>query len=316
MDQKSFHTPAMAAQVIELLAPIESGLVLDATFGGGGHSRALIEAIPGVQILALDRDPASQSRAETANVRFVATDFRNIAQVAAEEGVHELAGALFDLGMSSHQLDEAGRGFSYRAAGPLDMRMGPDATLAAADVVNGLSRNELAGILRRYGEERFSGRIADAIVAARPIENTIRLAEVVASAVPAPARRRGHPARRTFQAIRIHVNDELEALRIGLDATIALLRPEGRIVVISYHSLEDRIVKQRFASGSAGCTCPPDMPVCACGTVVELRVLTRRPLRPAEEEVIANPRARSARLRAAERVNMSRDDWGPAGDAA
>jgi 16S rRNA (cytosine1402-N4)-methyltransferase len=316
MDQKSFHTPAMTAEVIELLAPIESGLVLDATFGGGGHSRALIEAIPGVRILALDRDPASESRAATANVRFVATDFRNIARVVVEEGVDELAGALFDLGVSSHQLDEARRGFSYRAAGPLDMRMDPDAALAAADVVNGLSRTELAGILRRYGEERFSGRIADAIVAARPIEDTIRLAEVVASAVPAPARRRGHPARKSFQAIRIYVNDELEALRIGLDATIALLRPEGRIVVISYHSLEDRIVKQRFASGSVGCTCPPDMPVCGCGTVVELRVLTRRPLRPTEDEVTANPRARSARLRAAERVDMSRDDWGPAGDAA
>jgi 16S rRNA (cytosine1402-N4)-methyltransferase len=218
-------------------------------------------------------------------------------------------GVLFDLGVSSHQLDTARRGFSYQRAGPLDMRMGSPAgdsfdgePRSAADIVNGADRAELARIIRRYGEERFAGRIADAIVAARPIGDTVRLAEVVAGALPAPARRRGHPARRTFQAIRIAVNDELAALADGLDAAIEALAGGGRIVVIAYHSLEDRIVKRRLVAGSRGCVCPPELPVCVCDTAAELRLLTRKPLRPGVAEASANPRARSAVLRAAERI--------------
>ncbi|MDH3470247.1 MAG: 16S rRNA (cytosine(1402)-N(4))-methyltransferase RsmH [Acidimicrobiia bacterium] len=299
MDQ-DYHQPVMVQEVIDLLAPIENGLVLDATFGGGGHSRALFAAIPAVQILGLDRDPASITQSE--GLKVITADFRDLDRVVAEEGAHELAGALFDLGVSSRQLDDADRGFSYQGSGPLDMRMGPGSGITAADVVNETDQLELAGILRRYGEEQMAGRIAAAIVAARPIKDTIRLAEVVAGSVPAAVRRRGHPARKTFQAIRIYVNDELEALTQGLDAAIELLRPGGRIVVIAYHSLEDRIVKRRFNSGATGCTCPPEFPVCTCGTVVELRVLTRKPMRPSDAEVEGNRRARSARLRAAEKA--------------
>jgi 16S rRNA (cytosine1402-N4)-methyltransferase len=216
-------------------------------------------------------------------------------------------GVLFDLGVSSHQLDTPRRGFSYRRAGPLDMRMGSPAgdnvePRSAADIVNRADRAELARIIRRYGEERFASRIADAIVAARPIGDTVRLAEVVAGAIPAPARRRGHPARRTFQAIRIAVNDELAALADGLDAAIDALAGGGRIVVIAYHSLEDRIVKRRLVAGSRGCVCPPELPVCVCDAAAELRLLTRKPLRPGVDEASANPRARSAVLRAAERI--------------
>lgn len=309
MDHDTHHEPVMVQEVVDLLAPIASGLVLDATFGGGGHSRALSAAIPGVRILGLDRDPESISRAK--GVRVVTADFRHLEQAVREEGANELAGALFDLGVSSYQLGDPGRGFSYRAAGPLDMRMGPGAAVSAADVVNETEQVELAQIIRRYGEEAFAGRIAAGIVAARPIKDTLRLAEVVADSVPASARRRGHPARKTFQAIRIYVNDELEALRHGIDAAIGLLRPGGRIVVISYHSLEDRIVKRRFAEGAKGCTCPPEFPVCSCGTVVELRLLTRKPVRPSSAEVDRNRRARSARLRAAE-TTQSHDG----GDAA
>ncbi len=282
-----------------MFAPVAPGLVLDATFGGSGHTRALLEAAPGLEVLAMDRDPAAAANAADLDVEFHQGDFRDAA--SAIDG-RPLAGALFDLGVSSHQLDEAARGFSYRQDGPLDMRMGPDAPLDAATIVNTWSQSELAGLIRRYGEERFASRIAAAIVRSRPLRTTAQLAEAVAGSVPAAARRRSHPARRTFQAIRIAVNDELGALEEGLEAAIAALRPGGRVAVISYHSLEDRIVKRRFAAGARGCVCPPELPVCACGKTAELRVLTRKPVRPSEEEARANPRARSARLRAAEKV--------------
>jgi 16S rRNA (cytosine1402-N4)-methyltransferase len=220
----------------------------------------------------------------------------------APPGGGRLMGALFDLGVSSHQLDSPERGFSYRGAGPLDMRMGADSPETAADIVNGADRDELVRIIRRYGEERFAARIADAIVAARPVDDTARLADVIATAVPAPARRRGHPARRTFQALRIAVNDELEALAAGLDTAIDALAPGGRLVAISYHSLEDRLVKRRLAAGSRGCVCPPDLPECRCDATAELRLLTRKPVRPGLAETGGNPRARSALLRAAEKI--------------
>ncbi len=294
-----YHRPALVEEVVGLLAPVAPGLVLDATFGGGGHTRALLAAAPGLQVLAMDRDPAATANAGDLDVEFHQGDFRDAAAALAGR---PLAGALFDLGVSSHQLDEGVRGFSYRNDGPLDMRMGPDAALDAATIVNTWSHADLARVIRRYGEERFAGRIAAAIVRSRPLRTTAELAEAVAGSVPAAARRRSHPARRTFQAIRIAVNDELGALEDGLDAVIAALRTDGRVAVISYHSLEDRIVKRRFAAGARGCVCPPELPVCACDNTAELRLLTRKPVRPSEAEAAANPRARSARLRAAEKV--------------
>jgi len=209
-------------------------------------------------------------------------------------------GVLLDLGISSHQVDTAGRGFSYRRSGPIDMRMGPDVPISADGLVNELDHGELRDLIQRFGEERYAGRIAGAIVAARPIHDTATLAAVIASAVPAAARRAGHPARKTFQALRIATNAELDALSTGLDAAIDLLRPGGRICVISYHSLEDRIVKRRFVDGSTGCICPPGLPVCGCGQKAELVNLGR--IKPSADEIAANPRSRSAVMRTAEKV--------------
>ncbi len=300
---RDYHVPVMADRVRHWLAPID-GTIVDATFGGGGHSRVLLEANDRNEVLALDRDPdAGLEAARMGNrVSFRLADFRTLGAVLREEGLDEIDGAVFDLGVSSHQLDVGERGFSYRRRGPLDMRMGPDATLDAAVIVNEWSEARIAGVISRFGEERFARRIARAIVAARPITDTLELAAVVADAVPARARDHGHPARRTFQALRIAVNDELAAFTDALDVALRVLRRGGRIVVISYHSLEDRIVKRRFAAGAAGCTCPPDFPVCVCDTVAELRLLTRGGETPDPAEIELNPRARSARLRAAEKV--------------
>jgi 16S rRNA (cytosine1402-N4)-methyltransferase len=253
-------------------------------------------------VLGIDRDPDAGGRMDDPRLTLVPANYRDLTRVLGDEAVPELSAALFDLGVSSHQLERRERGFSYRQRGPLDMRMGPDASVTADVIVNEWPEPELARIIRRYGEDRYARRIAAAIVRVRPVSDTTELAEAVAGAVPAAARRKAHPARRTFQAIRIEVNDELAGLRGGLDAAIAALRPGGRIAVISYHSLEDRIVKRRLALGATGCVCPPDLPVCGCGRAAELRLLTRKPLRPTEAEVEANPRSRSARLRAAERV--------------
>jgi len=296
----------MAATVVELMRPIASGLILDATFGAGGHSRALLAAFPDATVLAIDRDPVARGHAATASllaprITFAQGDFADLGDVASKAGVGEVAGALFDLGVSSMQLDDPARGFSYRNAGPLDMRMGPSG-VTAGEIVNDWPQPDLARLIRRYGEEPQAGRIAAAIVRSRPLHDTLELAAVVAGAYPAAARRRKHPARRTFQALRMEVNDELGSLERGLDIAIGLLRTGGRIVVISYHSLEDRMVKRRFAAGATGCTCPPDLPVCGCGRTAELRLLTRKALRPSAGEVAANSRSRSARLRAAERA--------------
>jgi 16S rRNA (cytosine1402-N4)-methyltransferase len=255
-----------------------------------------------VTIVAIDRDPEAVANARALGVTVVEGNFAEMESLLGSI-VDEAPGAiLLDLGVSSWQLETPGRGFSYHAEGPLDMRMGRDTELTAHVIVNEWDRAEIARIIREFGEEPMASRIARAIVENRPIGTTSRLSTVIAAAVPAARRRAGHPARRSFQALRIAVNQELDSLRRGLDQAISLVREGGRVIVISYHSLEDRIVKQRFAMGARGCTCPPDMPVCGCGNSAELRLLTRKPVRPTADEIAANRRARSAVLRAAERL--------------
>jgi 16S rRNA (cytosine1402-N4)-methyltransferase len=303
------HRPVMVDEVVELLRTVPSGTVVDATVGGGGHAVAILDALSHVRVLGLDRDAdavaaATESlarfgdRVEVRQVRFDAlTDTMN------ELGLQTVAGVLFDLGVSSPQFDRAERGFSYRHDAPLDMRMDQRQARSAADVVNDTDEHELARILRVHGDERYASRIARAIVGARPIATTTALADIVRDAIPAPARRRGgHPAKRTFQALRIEVNDELSVLPDALDQAIDALAPGGRCVVLSYHSGEDRIVKARFReAATGGCTCPPGLP-CQCGAtplVRELRPLKRR---PSAAEIADNRRAESAVLRAVEKI--------------
>ena len=298
---RPFHVPVMLEEVVSLFSPIKDGVIVDATLGGGGHTAALLAGLDdSVSILGIDRDPAAVDRMPGhGRLRLVVGNFGHLDRILASQGLDEIAGVLLDLGVSSHQLDEGGRGFSFRHEGPLDMRMGPDAARTAHEIVNEASPAELARIIRTLGEERFARRIAGAIVEHRPIETTARLAEVVRRAIPAATRRSGgHPARRTFQAVRMAVNEELSALSAGLDSGIEALRPGGRCVAISYHSLEDRIVKHRFRRGE-GREPGPVLPV---APPVELTALARRAIRPGEAEVLRNPRARSARLRAVEKV--------------
>ena len=304
MHQAPLHRPVMVEQVADLFRPISSGVIIDATFGGGGHTRRLLDVLdPNVRILALDRDPEAAGRAAMLGPRvtFVTSDFRLLSEVTEEAGFDAITGVFFDLGLSSLQIDDAARGFGFRRSGPLDMRMGAG-DLRAEQLVNEWPQEELARVIARYGEERFARRIAGAIVRARPITDTGQLAEIVKVAIPAATRRRGgHPARRTFQALRIAVNDELDALAEGLDAALEILVPTGRVVVISYHSLEDRIVKRRLvsaASSSDGVSSPMPVPAVA----PSFRLLNRKVVRPTEEEIAENPRARSAKLRAAEKI--------------
>ena len=307
------HVPVMLEQVVEVLKPAPGQVVVDCTVGGGGHAAAILpRLVPGGRLIGIDQDPRTLQTARERLAPFgeavtlVHGNFRDLAAILARVGVNRVHAVLFDLGVSSFQLDEPEWGFTYRADAPLDMRMDPGSPVTAADLVNTLPKAELARLIREYGEERWAGKIAAAIVRARerkPFATTGELVEVVKAAIPAPARRRGpHPARRTFQALRIAVNGELDALRTGLLAAIEALSPGGRVAVISFHSLEDRIVKQTFADLSVGCRCPPELPECRCGRQAVLRVVTRKPLVPASQEVAANPRARSARLRAAERL--------------
>ena len=309
MDQTidRYHEPVLASECVQMLAPAARGIVVDGTFGGGGHSRRLLDAYPEMRIIGIDRDPdAVANTPNDSRVRVVLGNFAEIERIVRDElgpspdGPGTVDGVLLDLGISSHQVDSAARGFSYHRSGPIDMRMGGDALRSAGDIVNDYDRDELRDLIRRFGEERFAGRIADAIVQARPIGDTTALASVVANAVPAPARRSGHPARKTFQALRIATNDELEALSAGLDSAIQLLGPGGRICVISYHSLEDRIVKRRIAEGTTDCICPPELPVCGCDRRPELEDLGR--FRPTADEISRNPRARSAIMRVAAKV--------------
>lgn len=296
-----YHEPVMVNEVVELFLPLTEGVVIDATFGGGGHAAALLRDLAdGIEVIGIDRDPDALANADRHDRLTLAEgNFGDIDVILDKLGIGRITGALFDLGVSSHQLDVAERGFSFRASGPLDMRMGPDTSATAEDLVNDLPVAELARIIGRFGEERFAGRVARAIVAARPIRTTEQLADIVKNAIPAATRRTGgHPARRTFQALRIAVNDELTAVEDGVGAALDRLAPGGRCAVISYHSLEDRIVKNLFRSRTER-DIPPGLPVEP--EPAPFRNLTRRGLVPTEAEIAANPRARSARLRAIER---------------
>ena len=305
------HIPVLADEVVGLLGPAlaDGGDVVDATLGRAGHAARLLAAYPLARLVGIDRDPVAleESRANLAafegRFRLVRGDFKDLPAVLERLGVEKVRGVLLDLGVSSPQLDAGARGFSYRTDGPLDMRMDPAQRLSAADVVNAYPPLELERVIRHNGEERFARRIALAIVAARPVSTTTELADVVKQAVPAATRRSGpHPARRTFQAIRMEVNGELAALEAVLPEAISSLEPGGRCAVISYHSLEDRMVKRHFKDEADGCTCPPDFPVCTCGAEARIRVLTPRPVRPSESEIDDNPRARAAKLRVAQRL--------------
>ncbi len=307
------HQPVMADEVVELLKTVPPGVVADVTVGGGGHARRLLEARPDLRILGLDRDPRALAAAAGNlapfgdRVTLVRSRFDRLGHIMSELAIDDLSAALFDLGVSSPQLDDADRGFSYRQDAPLDMRMDPDDPWSADDVVNGYAEAELTHVLAAYGDERYARRIAQAIVAARPIETTSELAGVVAAAIPAPARRRGgHPARRTFQAIRIEVNRELDILPGALDQAIELVKPGGRVVVLAYHSGEDRIVKERFReAATGGCTCPPGLP-CVCDAVQTVRLVRSGAARPTAVEVAQNRRAESARLRVVEKLAVDR----------
>ena len=306
------HQPVMGREVVELLAPVPPGLIVDATVGGGGHARLVLDSRDDVRVLGIDRDPDAVAAARDAlagfgrRARVVRGGFEDLARIVSTEGEGNIVGILFDLGVSSPQLDRRERGFSYWADAPLDMRMDSAQELTAAEVVNTYSEDDLAAIIAGNGEERFARRIARAIVGARPLSTTGDLVAAVRAGIPAPARRRGrHPARRTFQAIRMEVNRELPNLAAGLDESVHLLTPGGRILVVAYHSLEDRLVKRRFRAWTGrDDTEPPGMPVSTPRNAL-VRVLTRRPRRPAADEVAANPRSESARLRAAERVQPS-----------
>ncbi len=303
------HLPVMVAEVVEVMRTVPPGLLVDATLGAGGHAAALLDALPGHTLLGLDRDDAALALAAEALARFgdrVELRRANFDDLA-DLGLEGVSGVLFDLGVSSMQLDEAERGFSYRGDGPLDMRADRRQPTTAADIVNGYDEMALAAVLARHGEERFARRIARAIVAARPLSTTGQLADVVRDAIPAPARRRGgHPAKRTFQAVRIEVNGELTSLGATIDRAIDLLAPGGRCAVLAYHSGEDRIVKERLVEAfTGGCTCPPRLP-CVCGATPTVRLVWRGAHRPGPAELAANPRSESARLRAAEKLEVAR----------
>ena len=303
------HIPVLLQPCLDGLNIDPAGIYLDGTAGGAGHSREIAKRLTTGRLISLDQDPdavaVATERLKGLPAQVVQVNFREVARVLAELGISAVNGALLDLGVSSHQLDDAARGFSYHADAPLDMRMSQQGP-TAADLVNTLDREELTRILRDYGEEPYAWQIAGKIVAARveqPILTTLQLAEIVAAAVPPAERRKAkNPARRTFQAIRIAVNSELDALNEGLDAIFDCLAPGGRLCVITFHSLEDRIVKAAFQQAAQGCTCPKDFPVCICGKKPKVRLTPRKPILPDEREIEENPRARSAKLRVCEKI--------------
>lgn len=306
------HIPVLLNECIEGLNIKPDGIYLDGTLGRGGHSEKIAERLDTGRLIGIDRDPVAIREAGDRlshfgeKITLVKSNFRELGSVLDSLGIEGVDGMLFDLGVSSPQLDDASRGFSYMADAPLDMRMDPTSGITAGDVVNGWSQEELTRILFEYGEERYSRAIASAIVrrrGERPIETTLELSDVIRSAMPAAAlREKQHPAKRTFQALRIAVNDELGALNEMLGTAMDRLNPGGRLCVISFHSLEDRIVKNAIRMRENGCTCPPELPVCVCGFKKTIKTISRKPIVPSEEELRLNPRSRSARLRVAEKL--------------
>jgi len=311
---KEGHLPVLAEEVIEMLQPAAGSLQIDATVGGGGHTERILEASdPDGRLLGLDADGAAIARVAQRLERFGdrlvlrQANFRELGAVAPAAGFGAVDGMLFDLGLSSFQLADTERGFGFRAGGPLDMRFDATRGVSAAELIATLDATELTALFRRFGEEPYAPRIARAIVEARgtgPITTAEELAALIERVAPRtpPGRRRIHPATRVFQALRIAVNEELDALAEALAVAVDLLRPGGRLVVLSYHSLEDRIVKRFLDAERKGCICPPSVPVCVCGRTPRLRLVTHPSLTPTDAEIAANPRARSARLRAAERI--------------
>lgn len=313
------HSPVMLEEVMEGLKLFSGGFYVDCTAGGGGHSEEILRRTsPDGKLLAVDRDPdaldAVQRRLKNYGdrVQLERANFVELQLVLNRLGTGKVDGILFDLGVSSYQLDNPQRGFSYMEDAPLDMRMDPDQGETAANIVQKASKKELAGIIRKYGEEKWASRIAEFVVrerAKKPIETTGELVEIIKAAVPAAARRQGsHPAKRTFQALRIAVNKELEILKDAIRGAIEELSSGGRICIISFHSLEDRLVKETFKELSDPCVCPPDFPQCICGRVPQIKLITRKPITPSEGELEQNPRSRSAKLRVAERLQDHNQD--------
>lgn len=305
-----YHTPVLFFETIDGLAVKPDGIYIDCTAGGGGHSSAIAERLTGNgRLISIDRDPDAIEQlhkrlGSNEHVTIVQSSFGNIAAVAASQGVDRVNGVLMDLGVSSHQLDCGERGFSYHADAPLDMRMSSEGT-SAADLVATLGQRELADIFFKYGEEKFSNKIAAAICRERekqPIETTLQLADIIRDCYPAAARRDGHPARKVFQALRIAVNDELGELERVLPAAFELLGQGGRLAVITFHSLEDRMTKRAMASWCEGCTCPPQFPVCVCGKKPRAKLVTRKPVTATDDELQNNNRSRSAKLRVCEKL--------------
>jgi 16S rRNA (cytosine1402-N4)-methyltransferase len=304
-----FHKPVLLNETLELLSIRPDGIYADLTVGGGGHSEAIAEKLDGGRLICFDRDEDAIGAAKERLRRFgdkvtlVRSNFREIGTRFAEMGIGSVDGILMDLGVSSPQLDKSERGFSYMSDAPLDMRMDRQSPLTAYDIVNEWEYEDIKRIFYEYGEERHAPRIAAKIVKSRPIRTTLELVETIKSAMPPKAlREKQHPAKRTFQAIRIAVNDELGALKDALEQGEKLLSQGGRIAVITFHSLEDRIVKDFFADKAEGCICPPDFPVCMCGREPALKIITRRPVVPSNEELEENPRSRSSKLRVAEKI--------------
>ncbi len=303
------HKPVLLRETIEALRIDPCGVYVDGTAGGGGHSEQIANRLTSGRLVCIDQDPdaieaVTQRLGGRPNVKIVRANYSEIKSILAAAGISAVNGVLLDIGVSSHQLDTAERGFSYHADAPLDMRMSREGE-TAAELVNQRSAEELAKIFFEYGEEKFSRRIAERIVREReeePILTTLRLAEIISAAVPAASRRDGHPARRVFQALRIAVNHELDRLSDGLEAAFDVLAPGGVLAVITFHSLEDRIVKQRFAGFCKGCVCPPDFPVCICGRTPRGKLVTRRAVESSPEELSENPRCRSAKLRAVQKI--------------
>lgn len=303
------HIPVLLAETIDALDIKPNGIYVDATAGGGGHSMQILKRLTTGKLISIDQDPDAIKTVTERLSQFDGSiirqaNFTQMAEIVRELGFDGVDGVLMDIGVSSRQLDTPERGFSYHHDAPLDMRMSQSGT-SAKDLVNGLSHGELAHILSAYGEEKFAGRIASAIVKKReisPINTTLELAETVSNAVPAAARRDGHPARKTFQALRIAVNGELDCLSSALDEAFSILNTNGRLAVITFHSLEDRIVKLRMNKWCQGCTCPKDFPICVCGNKPKAELVSRRPIEASEKELEENPRSRSARLRVCKKL--------------